>query len=163
MADYKTTLRAVLKPRQLEPNAFKAKDLSGYWIHGSWIHKASDVCLDPANDKDYIESFDMMDWGLTTRKKAEVDGSTVCRYTWVNDSKDALVYEKDLVSVEGFAAVQVVVWSPETAQYLIMAKADGYLICTETLSELVASNKQFKVVGNLYDNLEQLGTLGQTQ
>lgn len=73
---------------------FKAKRIdNGEWVEGSYLN-----CKGATTCKHYIRTFDD-EWGV---EWVEVDETTICQYTGLNDNHGNKIWENDVVEFLGY-------------------------------------------------------------
>lgn len=93
---------------KIEDIKFKAKKLNSCeWVEGDLVHLGHRVCIGGDHLKDGI---------------ADVDPSTVCQFTGLEDCKGKEIFEHDLIRFVGHKPVAEVIWSVDS--YAFLAKTE---------------------------------------
>ena len=94
----------------------------------------------------------------------EVDPTTVCRCTGLNDKNGKLIWEKDIVDghdKRGAAFLNcLVLWNESKARFDVRAKGCNFpMTLDEVAGDMSVGGLDYEVVGNRFDNPELLELL----
>lgn len=94
----------------------------------------------------------------------EVDPTTVCRCTGLNDKNGKLIWEKDIVDghvKRGAAFLNcLVLWNESMARFDVRAKGCNFpMTLDEVAGDMSVGGLDYEVVGNQFDNPELLELL----
>ena len=96
---------------------------------------------------------------LYMKEYAEIDPSTICRYTGLLDKNKNLIWENDIITISGYSYEE-----PEETHYGVVSDSDwnaGFCLVCENkwlpICELEGDYKtEYFKHGNIYDNTELL-------
>lgn len=128
------------------------------WIYGYYLYMKD-------QEKHYILTGDVSSYpvdmwhphlAVKGFEWVEVDGNTVTQFTGVYDKNNVEIYEGDIVRYKNhkFDRVYVVRYQQEFCQFSISSNIG--LETEQNLYILENSNKDYEVIGNIYDNKELL-------
>lgn len=129
----------------MRENLFKAKrTYNGEWIEGGYLHQ-TDFYGDPCDKHFIIDGTCTMDYDIG--EIYEVYPQTVCQYTGFPDKNRKVVFEHDIVSING--KIYSVVWSESNYEFMFENDKESFGLA-------YVSSNDVEIIGNVFDNHELL-------
>jgi len=166
-------------------NRFKFRGMNkGKWYYGGYFkhlpYTPQPIRHSEVPEKDYkhlIIQDSFSDWGLPRNMTCiEVEPETVGQCTGLKDKNGNLIFEGDIIAVQ-YIGAQIPLFSrqfsnlPEDERFAIVYNYDWHKFCCENPNykktceihsldldaiQINTENKQYEVIGNIYENPELL-------